>query len=866
MSRTDTSAPTFGDLLRQLRRRAGMTQGELAAQVGLSTAQISRLEQNERLPDLKQIAELFTPVLTLPEEAHLAQRLVELAALARGERPPIVKLVARSVQTTIQEQEVDDPGALPQPAAALIGRERELGVIARRLAEAPGRLLTLIGPPGVGKTRLGLEVAARLRSLYRDGAVFVALAAISDPEVVASTIAAALGLTEPSNKPALTRLIEHLRRKELLLVLDNFEQVAECAPLIATLLQECAGLRLLATSREPLRLRAEQRYKVQSLAPASAVELFLQRAQAVDPDFAPSADDASVVAEICLRLDCLPLAIELVAARVDLLSPQAMLARLQESALDLLDNGARDLPAHQRTLRAAIRRSYDLLSELEKRLFRNLGVFFGGCDLESVAVFGFGEQELRSLVAKSLVQRDVHGADSQRFTLLETLREFACEQLADLGEETAARRRHADYFLALAEAASRQRQGKDQHTWLERLEREHDNLRIAMRWLIDHDPEGSQQMGGALREFWYVRNHFVEGRQLLAEALAASSAPSVYRGHALLTAARFAHVQDKYEEGVRLIEESLTILRLCNDQEGCAEALRTGGWIAHSIGQSDRALAMFEEALELSRSLDNQPMIADLLISIAQLYALEGAENHFEMARRYFDEAMVISAQLERIESAAYALLGHSSLHFMSGDYTQSVTSATIALKIFQELDFRRNIALTQLVLAEANYLNGDLAAAREAIQTSHALYQQMGIPWGVSATLQMLGQIERRAGDPMSANRFLKESLSMSWDLRDSKLIAVNLMNLGGAALLRQRFAQAVLLLATGQQLLHKLPRFLAPGYRAEFDALTAAAQAALDDEEFANAWRKGEALSLEQAVAAGLAEATSGETSPDG
>ena len=854
MPSASPSALTFGDLLKQLRRRAGMTQGELAAQVGFSVAQISRLEQNERLPDLALIAETFVPALALQEEPHLAQRLIELAALARGERPPTAVRVTRTMHTTIREQMVDEAGYLPEPLTALIGRERELDAICKRLTSAPGRLLTLIGPPGVGKTRLGLAAAAKLRTLYRDGAVFVALASIDDPEVVASTIVIALGLTEASSKPAAARLIEHLRRKELLLVLDNVEQVTECAPLLFKLLQECPGLRILVTSTEPLRLRAEQRHKIPPLEPAPGVEMFIQRAQSVDPDFVVTPEDAATITEICLRLDCLPLAIELVAARIDLLSPQAMLARLQDHRLDLLTHGPRDLPAHHRTLRAAIQRSYALLTEEEQALFRWLGVFVGGCDLDAIGHLGHNEQTLRSLVNKSLTHRDARIGQEQRFLLLETLREFALERLAATGEEMAARRRHADLFLDLAKKASAHRLIGDQQYWLDRLEQEHDNLRAAMRWLIDHDAAGAQQLGGALREFWYMRGHFVEGRRLLDHALAADPAPTVQRGHALLTAARFAHVQDEYDEGMRLIDESLAILRACGDLAGCAEALRTGGWIAHNLGQSPRSLAMFEESLELSRSLDDKPMIADLHISIAQVYALDGDEAHFETARRYFREGLAISRQLGRNESVAYAQLGEASLAFMSGDYATAIRLANDALAIFRELDFRRNIPLTLLVIGESQLLQGDFAAARHHVQGAHDLYLELAIPWGVTASKQVLGQIERQAGNLDLATGLLGESLRMSWQMQDMKNVAHNLVGLGGVALAQQELERAGLLLAAAHKLLDSLPRFLAPGYRAEYADLVAAVRAALGDHQFAEVWTSGQSLPLEDAVRFGL------------
>ena len=860
-SSTSPSALQFGDLLRQLRRRAGLTQSELATRIGYSVAQVSRLEQNERLPTVTVIAEIFVPALELSEEPHLAHRLIELAALARGERPPTAVRVKRTIRTAIDEEMVETAGHLPAALLALVGRTRELEAVGKRLLAAPGRLLTLIGPPGVGKTQLSLAVAAQVRTLFRDGAWFVPLAEVDDPELVAPAIAGVLALNAPSAKPPMSQLVEHLRRKEALLVLDNVEQVTECAPLLITLLQECAGLRILVTSTAPLRLRAEQRHKVPPLEPAASVELFIQRAHAVDPDFLVTAENAGTITEICLRLDCLPLAIELIAARVDLLTPAAMLALLQDRRLDQLAHGPRDLEAHHRTLRCAIQRSYDLMTVEEQALFRCLGVFAGGFELAAVTDLGFDEPTLRGLVNKSLVHRTAGSGAPQRFGLLETLRDFALETLAAAGEEPAARRRHADYFLELAAQASAHWHSPQHQQWLNRLEAEHDNLRAAMRWLIDHDGAGAQQLGAALREFWYIRGHFAEARRLLDQALHASTAPTTARGQALLAAARLAHAQDENATGLRLIDECLPILRKSGDLAGCAEALRTGGWLAHSAGQSPRALAMFGEALELSLALDASAgrasaLTADLYISLAQVYALDGDEANFATARRYFEEGLRIARQLNRQESVAYALHGEASLEFMAGDTIRAIALAQEALALFRTLDFRRSVPLTLLLIGEAALLAGDRELARPHAQAALAHYGELAIPWGTAAAQHLLGQIERGCGQLAAATARLTTSLELSWRMRDGKLTATNLAALGGVALARQEFARAATLLAAAYQLFDGLPRFLAPGYRNAYAGMVAATRAALGDDEFAARWAAGQAMPLEQAVALGLVE----------
>src|SRR5918993_70569 len=472
---------------------------------------------------------------------------------------------------------------LPLQATPLIGREREVEAVCGLLRSSQTRLLTLLGPGGTGKTRVGLQVAAQLVDDFEDGVFFVPIAAITDPALVAPTIARTLGLSEGAQPPE--ELLEgYLRDRQTLLLLDNLEQVIEAAPVVERMLSSAANLKILATSRIPLGLYGEYEFPIpplslpdpESLPPLEnlteyeAVRLFVERARAVRPDFSLAEDNAQAVVEICGRLDSLPLAIELAAARIKLLPPQVLLDRLG-NRLKILTGGARNLPERQRTLRNAIEWSYGLLDEGEKMLFARLGVFSGGATLEAMEAVCDAEGDLptdvfdgaSSLLDKSLLRQEEGAGGEPRFVMLETIHEFANVKLEGSGEAEAVRRAHAEYFLALAEEAEPMLWGAEDAAWLDRLEPEHDNVRAALAWAIERgEAELGLRLAGALRPFWYARGHFDEGKRWLEAVLA------------------------KGREGTPVAART--------------KALEGLSWLADAQGDLDRAEAAAEEGLQLS--------------------------------------------------------------------------------------------------------------------------------------------------------------------------------------------------------------------------------------------------------------------------
>jgi predicted ATPase/class 3 adenylate cyclase/Tfp pilus assembly protein PilF len=710
------------------------------------------------------------------------------------------------------------PNNLPLQPTPFIGREKALAVVAELISRENLRLLTLIGPGGVGKSRMALQVAAEIIDSFADGVFFVDLASTTDPSVVISDIARTVGVKEAGDQSLKEVLKHHLQDKQMLLLLDNFERVAGAALLVTQLLGSSPHVKVLVTSRVPLKVREEHEYLVPPLAlpdtrpghlptlekltQYEAVKLFIERAQAVKLDFQVTNDNAPAVAEICARLDGLPLAIELAAARIRLLPPQAMLTRLQ-NRLRVLTGGAADLSARQQTLRGAIDWSYDLLSEGEKQLFRRLAAFAGGrtlgaieavCDAEgdtsagSVQVLEIDILDgVESLVSKSLLRQEEGTGGEPRFVMLETIHEYSREKLQESGEAEPLRSQHALYFMRLAEEAEPQLEGPNLVEWLNRLEEEHDNLRAALGWALGQEvgPEDEQQeeadrielglrLAGALALFWISHGHYSEGRRWLDRALQRArtkgghALPLSIQAKVIYQAANLAWRQGDNEYAMRLLEEALELYTRLDDKRGMGLSLNYLG-VAESNKAGDVTIArrLWEQSLAIFRELGDTDGISRGLNNLGEVARMEG---DYEKARNYYEEALALS--------------------------------------------------------------------------------RRAGNKFGVGITLLNVGQVAQHEGRNDEAAELFKEGLTFAVELGYLHRVAGALGGLAAVAVSRGQAQRAARLYGAEEALREAVGIPLDAPDRVQYEVNLAAGRAQLDEATWQEAWEEGRAMSVEQAI----------------
>ena len=812
-------AASFAALLRRFRLATGLSQEALAERAGLSARAISDLERGVRQAPYRETVHLLAGALGLTGADRAA--LEGTVHRTRSPRAP----VSGSDQHSL--------AGLPAAVTRLIGRDEAIAAVRQYLGRGDVRLLTFTGPPGIGKTRLALATASTFTDEWPDGIVFVNLAPLADPRLVATSILQALGLTDVGARPAAERLRDVLRDKRLLMVLDNFEQVLDAGLLVGTLLENCPRLAMLVTSRTALRLRGEQEYPVpplpvppppdgsdgplaiENLSALPAVALFVERARAVSPVFTLTEENASAVAKICRHLDGLPLAIELAAARSKVLTPQAMLDRLGHR-LDLLTTGARDGPARHRTLREAIAWSHGLLSAEEQVLFRRLGVFVGGCTMTAAERVCDANGDLgldvfdgvTALVDQSLLQQDV-GVDAElRFTMLETLREYALEQLTAAGEYERCRAWHAADVLALAEEAEPHLFTGARGVWLQRLSEEQENIRSALSWALgQEDPELGLRLVGALW-LWLQRRLLIEGRQWAEELLAHPGAhrSEKARASALFAAGHFAWLQGDVPVMRTHMDEAVRIRRRTGDAAGLGRALPFLGLaIADDVVMARR---LAEEGVARCREAGDQWGVALALTNLGRIAATSGDDA---VARPPLEEATALFRDIGDDWLLALPLTSLGAIAYRAGSYEEAQAAFEEALPRFRAVEDRRN---TTQVLTNLGYValaRDDVEGARGIFGESLLFGREHGDRFNAPACLRGFSAIALAYGDPTRAVR----------------LIA----------------AAEMMFAATGAT------RW--PAERLGGPGSTDALHAALGEDRFTAAWEFGQGLSLEQLVA---------------
>jgi predicted ATPase/transcriptional regulator with XRE-family HTH domain len=824
---------TFGELLRFLRRKAGLTQRELAVAVGYSDSQMSRLEQNERVPEEAMLAARFVPALYIEDEPLWVTRLLELGATTRAhvsDAEPLLP-IAEAKYT---------PHNLPIQLTSFIGRGKEITEIKRFLCGGgSGRLLTLTGHGGCGKTRLALQSASGLLSDFHDGVWLIELAPLTDPALLPQKVMAVLGLKEESSRSLLSTLTNHLSSKRVLLILDNCEHLIRAsAQLIDVILHACPDVHILATSREMLGVAGEralivpslsmpdpdQASSVELLSKYEALDLFVERAAIVKPDFTLTPENASAVTQICQRLDGIPLAIELAAARLRMLTVEQVAVRLND-AFHLLTGGNRTALPRNQTLQASIDWSYELLTHLEKIIFRRLAVFSGGWTVEAAEAVcsgeGLGRDEVFDLLAHVL-DKSLAIADEQsstvRYHMLGTVRQYAMSKLAESGEADLVRLRHAMYYLTLAEPDSVVAPWVRTQGYFDRMETEHNNVQAALRW--SHSARGRAELelglAGALGDFCEDRGYWDEARAWLEDSLAHADAEDVgkteLRAQVLMQLGKIRALQGEYEVGQRYLAASLKIYQELGDPQTTALLLIHMGWLARERGDVLTARLQLEQGLVISRQLGQKTRIAYALITLAEVLVMQ---EDAEGATKLLEEALPIYRELGDPNGVGWALnhLGHVAQ--IRGQYDSAVRLHEESLTFFRD--------------------------------SWHG--SPVGIPWAH----QGLGETALAQGNAALAAIHLTDALRLFHEQGDLEGVSFCLAGLAGVAAVNEEPERAAWLWGAAMALRQSIGARSAPAARATHERLQAEARNELSDAVFNAKWAEGQSVSLEQAIAEG-------------